>query len=128
MRWRLPARICLRSAERTRWLKRASSNPPSLKLRCRRHTTDAFVFLYAGYGFRLKGRKGPALGIYQVLLDEVSLGNVDLYNAGDTGPVVLLTKLDVPLGLHRVKIKATNTKNALSTANTITADAVEILP
>jgi len=92
------------------------------------NTTDAFQFLYAGYGFRLWARKDSNLGILRVLLDEADLGTVDLYAAAPAAAASLLAKLDVPLGLHRVKILATNTKNASSSANTIVADAIEVIP
>ena len=90
-------------------------------------TSDAFQFTYAGYGFRLYALKGSNHGIMQVLLDDTSLGNVDLYNASTVGAVVL-TKENVPLGLHRVKLKPTNTKNASSSAFEVNADAVEVMP
>ena len=90
-------------------------------------TTNAFQFTYAGYGFRLYALKGNNFGIMQVLLDEASLGNVDLYNASTVGAVVL-TKEDVPLGLHRIQLKPTNTKNASSSGYNVNADAVEIIP
>lgn len=92
------------------------------------NTTDRFRFVYAGYGFRLWARRASDLGILQVLLDGASLGNVDLYNASPTASGPLLTKLDAPLGLHVVELKATNTKNAGSSANTIVADAIEVMP
>ncbi|MCI0402494.1 MAG: hypothetical protein L0212_03090 [Acidobacteria bacterium] len=92
------------------------------------NTTDRFRFVYAGYGFRLWTRKANNLGIVEVLLDGTSLGNVDLYNASAQAAAALLTKLDVPLGLHVVELKATNTKNASSSANTIIADAIEVIP
>jgi alpha-L-fucosidase 2 len=92
------------------------------------NTTDKFRWLYSGYGFRLRGRKASNLGIGQVLLDGVSLGNVDFYAASPTAHAPLLTKTDVVLGLHVVELKATNTKNASSSANTIPADAIEVIP
>ena len=91
------------------------------------NTTDAAQWVYAGYGFRLWSRTGPDLGIAEVLLDGVSLGNVDLYSAADVFSQPVLTKLDVPLGLHTVKLRATNTRNASSAANTVSADALEML-
>lgn len=91
------------------------------------NTTDFALWVYAGYGFRLWARKGPALGIFEVLLDDTSLGNVDLYSASALGAQAVFTKLDVVLGVHRVKLRATNTKNAASSANTILADALEYL-
>ena len=92
------------------------------------NTTDAFQFLYAGYGFRLWARKDTNLGILKVLLDEADLGNLDLYAAAPAASAALLTKTDVPLGIHRVKLLATNTKHASSSANTIVADAIEAIP
>lgn len=91
------------------------------------NTADALQWVYAGYGFRLWGRHANDLGIVEVLLDTVSLGTVDLYAASPVASQPLLTQLDVPLSLHTVKLKATSSKNASSSANTILADALEIL-
>lgn len=89
--------------------------------------TDYAIFTYAGYGFRLWARKDTNLGIMEIFLDGISLGNIDLYAAQAETSSPLHIKLDVPLGLHRVKLKATNTKNASSTGYTIIADAIEYL-
>lgn len=97
------------------------------KLNSNANTTDTLQWSYAGYGFRLWARRAASLGIVEVLLDGASLGTIDLYTAGDAGSQPVLTKLDVPLGLHSVKLRATNIRNAASTADTITADALEIL-
>lgn len=91
------------------------------------NTTDAFLWTYAGYGFRLWSRRSLNLGIVEVLLDGASLGTVDLYASGGIAAQPLFTKLDVPLGLHSLKLRATNTKNAASSANTILADALQVL-
>lgn len=91
------------------------------------NTTDAAQWVYAGYGFRLWSRTGPDLGIVEVLLDGVSLGAVDLYNSADVFSQPVLAKLDVPLGLHTLKLRATNTRNASSSANAIPADALEMM-
>ncbi len=88
---------------------------------------DAFQFIYAGYGFRVHSLKGPTLGIYELFLDEVSLGTVDLYNAILIAAAPLFTKLDVNLGIHRLELRSTNTKNAASSAFNIIADAIEVL-
>lgn len=92
------------------------------------NTSDRFRFVYSGYGFRLWSRKDSDLGIVEVLLDGVSLTTVDLYSATALASAVCFTKLDAPLGLHVVELKATNTKNASSSANTIIADAIEVIP
>ncbi len=91
------------------------------------NTTDTLQWLYAGYGFRVWTRRGPALGIVEVLLDGTSLGTADLYAAADDAAQPVFTKLDVPLGLHRLRLRATNSKNAASTGQTILADALEVL-
>ncbi len=91
------------------------------------NTTDAFQWAYAGYGFRLWARRDADLGILEVLLDGASLGTLDLYAASPTVVQPLFVKLDVPLGLHTVQLRATNSRNAGSSANTILADALEVL-
>ena len=83
--------------------------------------------MYAGYGFRLWSRRAANLGIVEVLLDGVSLGNLDFYSASAQGAQPILTRLDVPLGLHTVKLKATSAININSSGATIVADALEIL-
>jgi hypothetical protein len=90
-------------------------------------TTDAAEWGYFGYGFRLWAPKGPDMGIVQVFLDGVSQGNVDLFAAAATASAVVLTVQSVALGLHRVKLQPTNTKNAASTNFVVTADAIEVM-
>jgi hypothetical protein len=99
----------------------------SEQLNANANTTDALQWSYAGYGFRLWARRAPNLGIVEVLLDGVSLGSVDLYTVADHSSQPLLAKLDVPLGLHTLKLRATDTRNAASSAGTIVADALEIV-
>jgi len=91
------------------------------------NTTDYALWAYAGYGFRLWSIKTTDWGIFEVLLDDVSLGTVDLYAATLQNSAPVFTKLDIPLGLHRVKVKATNTKNPSSSGYYIGADALEYL-
>ena len=88
---------------------------------------DAFQFIYAGYGFRIHSIKDSNLGIYELFLDETSLGNVDLFNASKLAAAAIFTKLDVNLGIHRVELRSTNTRNGGSSANTIISDAIEVL-
>lgn len=97
------------------------------KVNSNANTSDALQWSYAGYGFRLWSRRGPSLGIVEILLDGVPLGTIDLYAAAEAASQPVLTRLNVPLGLHTIKLRATNTRNAASTAYTITADALEIL-
>ncbi|MFQ5778368.1 MAG: hypothetical protein ACE5IP_10220 [Terriglobia bacterium] len=97
-----------------------SSNPNT-------NSTDAFQWTYAGYGFRLWARRDAGLGIFDVLLDGTALATVDLFSTGPVGSQPVFTKLDVALGLHTIKLQATNTRNAAATGQLILADALEIL-
>lgn len=97
-----------------------SSNPNT-------NTTDAVQWVYAGYGFRLWARQDANLGIFELLLDAASLGSVDLYAASPIGAQPVFTQLDVPLGIHLVQLKATNSQNAAATGPVILADALEVL-
>lgn len=111
------------------WTQAAQTNAHggSEKSNANTNTTDAFQWVYAGYGLRLWAHQDTNLGKVEVLLDGVSLATVDLYAAAPTASAPVLTKLDVPLGLHALKLKATNTKNAAATGQTIVADALEVL-
>jgi hypothetical protein len=97
------------------------------------NTTDAVEILYYGYGFRLYARKANNLGIMQLSSTfqdgtvEVAATNIDLYNAAALASAVLSTQANLKLGFHRVKLLATNTKNAASTAKTIVWDAIEVM-
>ena len=84
--------------------------------------TDELVWNYSGYGFRLWARKNPGWGEVEVIFDGVSLGNVDLVAGSATVSAPVLTKLDVPLGLHTVKLKTTGDSSQ------IVADAIEYMP
>ena len=92
------------------------------------NTTDAFQWVYSGYGFRLWSAKSSSVGILGLYVDGVFDSNVDLYNATTIPSAPIVTKLDLPLGLHRVELRATNTKNISSAGNTIIADAIEVMP
>lgn len=97
------------------------------------NTTDAAEVLYLGYGFRFYARKASNLGILELsctALDgtvELAGTNIDLYNASGLAAAVLNTQTNFKLGWHRVKVKATNTKNPSSSANTIIFDALEVM-
>jgi hypothetical protein len=50
---------------------------------------------------------------------ELAATNIDFYAAAPAAAAVLLTKYDLKLGFHRIKLLATNTKNAASSAKTV---------
>jgi hypothetical protein len=58
---------------------------------------------------------------------ELAGTNIDLYNVSSLAAAVLNTQTNLKLGWHRVKVKATNTKNGASAANTIVFDALEVM-
>lgn len=88
---------------------------------------DYAEMLYYGYGFRLWQRTQNNVGIAGVYLDGTFLANVDGYAAVNTPAAALFTKADVPLGLHRVKLVCTATKNAASSNYYILADAIQVM-
>jgi hypothetical protein len=90
-------------------------------------TTDAAEWIYVGYGFRLWSSKGPDMGIIQIFLDGVTQTFADLYSATSVPSSVIWTSQSVVLGQHRVKILATNAKNAASINFVIAADAIEVM-
>lgn len=99
----------------------------SSKFNTNLNTSDAFQFTYAGYGFRFWSIRKSDLGIGELFLDGTSLGTLSFYNATQVNSAPIFTKLDVPLGLHRVELRATNTKQVASSGKNIVADAVEVM-
>lgn len=97
-------------------------------------TTDTCEWQYFGYGFRLYGRKNSNLGIAELSVTRVrdlavmlAATNIDFYAAADTASAVVNTQTNFALDLYRVKLKATNTKNASSTGKDFFADAIEVM-
>lgn len=98
------------------------------------NTTDAAEWLYFGYGFQLWAMKASNLGILSLSATRVrdafpvvAPTNVDLYNASTLASAALFTITGLALDQYRVKITATNTKNASSSAKDIFADAVQVM-
>lgn len=89
--------------------------------------SDAAEWLYFGYGFQLWSPKGPAMGIVQISLDTVVQGNVDLYAAALAASAPLFTLTNVPLGIHRITLNPTNTKNGASAGFIVCADAIQVM-
>lgn len=91
------------------------------------NTTALAEWMYFGYGFRVWSYKGPDMGIVQISCDGVVLGTVDLYAAAPTASAVVFTSQNQVLARHRVKLAATNTKNAASVGFKISADCIEVM-
>ncbi|HZU30895.1 MAG TPA: hypothetical protein VFB79_07250 [Candidatus Angelobacter sp.] len=90
-------------------------------------TNDIAEIIYFGYGFRYWSLKAANLGIVEISLDGTVLGTVDLYAAATAASAALFTQQNVSLGIHRVKLRCTGTKNAASSANTVVYDAIEVM-
>ena len=97
------------------------------------NTTDVAEMLVFGYAIRIWARRDSNLGKLEGKLIRVSDGtvlassvDVDLYSASPVAAAVYAPG-NYPLNFYRVQIKATNTKNASSSAKTIVADAIEVM-
>ncbi len=97
-------------------------------------TTGKAEWVYAGYGCRIWGKKANDLGIFNARVTRVRDGTVmagptavDQYNSSTLASAALFTSASQALDRYRVAIEATNTKNASSSAKTITADAIEVM-
>jgi hypothetical protein len=91
-------------------------------------TTDAAEIQYFGYGFRFYARKGTNLGKLELSLDgAVVAAALDLYAAAAAPAAALHTQTNVSLGLHRVKVRALNSKNAASSDYKVVFDAIEVM-
>lgn len=94
---------------------------------------DWAQYEYRGYGFQLYLMQGPEFGQCQVYLDGVQQNTpggsptFDCYAAADIGPQMVLQMQNVSLNLHRVKVVALGTKNALATAATISWHSLKVM-
>jgi hypothetical protein len=89
---------------------------------------DWAQYEYRGYGFRLYMLKGPEFGQVDVYVDGVlNTATLDLYNATDIGPQIVLNLQDLPLDIHRVKVIADGTKNASATGTSVSWYALEMM-
>jgi hypothetical protein len=71
---------------------------------------------YRGYGFQVRAARAPGMGIWQVWLDGVQVGQFDANSAEDDGPAVLFSWGAVPLDIHRIKLVATATTSGTGKA------------
>ena len=96
---------------------------------------DAFVaFTFQGNTIKWIGAKATSSGIAEVFIDGVSMGTIDLYNAGGNLYQVDLfeqaglseSNADGSLATHVIKIVATGTKHASSSGTNIYIDAFDV--
>lgn len=85
-------------------------------------------WLYFGYGLRVWSEKQPAFGKVEISLDgTVVSAALDLYNVANLASAPVFQKTDVTLGIHRVKLRCTHTKNASASDYYVSADAIEVM-
>jgi hypothetical protein len=90
-------------------------------------TNDTAEWLYFGYGFKVFSRTQNNLGKVEISLDGTVMTTVDLYSAGAVAALAVYTWEIVSLGLHRVKLRVTGTKNAASSGFVCYADAIQVM-
>lgn len=85
-------------------------------------------WLYYGYGFRVWSKTGPDCGKLDVLLDNVVVqAAVDLYSAAVVASAPLVRLDEVSLGLHRITLRCTGSKNVAATDCFVLADLIEVM-
>lgn len=90
-------------------------------------TNDAAEWLYFGYGFQVWARKNPGHGIMEISQNGAVMGTADLYAAADTAAQAVFSNPNSPLGLYRIKLRVTGTKNGLANNFYICADAIQVM-
>jgi len=88
---------------------------------------DWACYEYRGYGFRLYMLKGPEFGKADIYIDGVLLETVDLYNATDIGPQIVVTQQNLPLDIHRVQVNCDGTQNVAATGAAVSWYALEVM-
>ncbi len=101
---------------------------------------------YVGWGFQMKFRTSPLLGLCDVYVDGVlwlqaldlssgTAAEINTSTNGVTGAVFapspfaggVVSKIDLPLDKHRVKVVARNLPGATSTANGVIFPAIQVM-
>ena len=88
--------------------------------------TGAYVeYAFAGTGIRFLTKTGPAAGIFDIYLDGSNVATFDSYAISNTFSDVAYENLYLSDGSHTIKIVATGTKNANSSAYNCCLDYIE---
>jgi hypothetical protein len=88
---------------------------------------DWACYEYRGYGFRLYMLKGPEFGQFDLSIDGVDVGAIDLYDATDVGPQIVATYQSLPLDIHRVQAACNGTKNVSASGTNVSWYALEVM-
>lgn len=82
---------------------------------------------FKGTGIELYGEKQPGLGLYDVYIDNVKVGQADAYNATQVSKTKLYGVEDLAYGDHTLRVELTKTKNPASTGVDGEIDYVKVL-
>ena len=89
-------------------------------------TNSAASVGFSGTSVQWFATKGPAEGKANVLIDNVQVATVDLYSASTTYQQLVYNGTGLANTAHTLKIVENGTKNASSTANLISIDAINV--
>jgi fibronectin type 3 domain-containing protein len=89
---------------------------------------DTFTITFYGTGAKYIAYKDSNYGKAEVYIDDVLMTTVDLYSASSSYQnIVWITTPPLTLGIHKLTIKNTGTKNPLSSGTYINVDAIEVM-
>lgn len=125
--WTQTARNAVAGAQGTEHVSLATVGTPYVTMDDPGTAGDWACYEYRGYGFRLYMPKGPEFGQVNVFLDGVLLLMIDLYNAADIGPQIVLARQNLPLDIHRVQVVCAGTKNVAATGAAASWYALEVM-
>jgi photosystem II stability/assembly factor-like uncharacterized protein len=91
-------------------------------------TSDQVNFNFVGSGIALIGPRAPNLGIAEVYIDGKYTETVDQYSRQQSQLSVLYTIKELGVSPHTLTIKVAGTRNRLSTGNSVSIDAIDVLP
>ncbi|SHH68969.1 DNRLRE domain-containing protein [Clostridium intestinale] len=87
---------------------------------------DSVEFKFIGTGFNLVQPVNQYRGIAKLTIDGISQ-NIDTYSASEISQKTVFSKLDLPFGMHEVKIEVTVDRNPLAKWCNQAFDYVEVL-
>jgi len=125
--WTQTARTAVAGAQGTAHVSLTTVGTPYVTMDDPGTSGDWACYEYRGYGFRLYMLKGTGFGQAGIYIDGVLLETVDLYNATDIGPQIVVTQQDMPLDFHRVKVICNGAKNASATGAAVSWYALEVM-
>ena len=82
---------------------------------------------FEGIGIELYGETQPALGIYNIYIDNILHGTCDAYSVERVSKTKLYGVSGLAYGEHTLKVELTNTKNEASTGTDGEIDYVKVL-